>query len=246
MTEPAGERFTGNTPPWSGALAGYELNDAQLATLGRVLAVLANDEHAPTTVRAPREASERHLADSLASLDIDSINKDGRDLADLGAGAGFPGVALAIALPGAHVRLVESQRRKCEFLERMLVAAEIENASVVCTRAEEWSEGLASNDVVLARALAAQPVVLEYAAPLLRLGGALVDWRGRRDVDEERAAKRAARELGMELREIRHVQPFAGATDRHLHVWAKTGETPERFPRRAGMARKRPLGREHR
>jgi 16S rRNA (guanine527-N7)-methyltransferase len=243
MTEPASGRFTGNTPPWSAALAGYELNESQLATLGRVLAVLANDEHAPTTVRAPREASERHLADSLAGLDIDSINKDGRDVADLGAGAGFPGVALAVALPGAHVRLVESQRRKCEFLERMLAAAGIENASVVCARAEQWSEGLAGNDVVLARALAAQPVVLEYAAPLLRLGGALVEWRGRRDADEEQAAGRAARELGMELREIRHVRPFAGAADRHLHVWVKTGETPGRFPRRAGIARKRPLGR---
>lgn len=243
MTEPASGRFTGNTPPWSAALAGYDLNETQLATLGRVLAVLADDEHAPTTVRAPREASERHLADSLAGLDIDLINRDGRDLADLGAGAGFPGVALAVALPGAHVRLVESQRRKCEFLERMLAAAQIENASVVCARAEEWSAGLGGNDVVLARALASQPVVLEYAAPLLRLGGALVDWRGRRDVEEEQAAAKAARELGMELREIRRVQPFATATDRHLHVWVKTGETPDRFPRRAGMARKRPMGR---
>jgi 16S rRNA (guanine527-N7)-methyltransferase len=242
MTEPGDERFTGNTPPWSAALAGYELSAEQLATLGRVLAVLQRDEHAPTTVRAAGEAAERHLADSLAGLDVDLINKDGRDLADLGAGAGFPGVALAIALPGAHVRLVESQRRKCEFLARMLAAAEIENASVVCARAEEWTEGLSGNDVVLARALAPQPVVLEYAAPLLRMGGALVDWRGRRDRQEERAAAAAARELGMELREIRRVQPFAAATDRHLHVWLKLAETPQRFPRRAGMARKRPLG----
>ncbi|MFI4990421.1 MAG: 16S rRNA (guanine(527)-N(7))-methyltransferase RsmG [Solirubrobacterales bacterium] len=212
-----------------------------MTALGRVLEVLEQDEHAPTTVRDPREAAERHLADSLAGLDIDLI-KDGRDLADLGAGAGFPGVALAVALPRVNVRLVESQRRKCEFLARMLAAAEIENASVVCARAEEWQEGLDGNDVVLARALAPQPVVLEYAAPLLRSGGALVDWRGRRDAQEEQAAVQAARELGMELREIRRVRPFAGATDRHLHVWVKTAETPERFPRRAGMARKRPLG----
>jgi 16S rRNA (guanine527-N7)-methyltransferase len=242
MTEPSGERFTGNTPAWSAALAGYRLSEAQLATLGRVLAVLAQDEHAPTTVRDPREASKRHLADSLAGLEVDLINKDGRDLADLGAGAGFPGVALAVVLPGARVRLVESQRRKCEFLQRLLAAARIENASVVCARAEEWQEGMAGNDVVLARALAAQPVVLEYAAPLLRPGGALVDWRGRRDAREEQAAARAGRELGMELREIRQVRPFSGATDRHLHVWLKMGETPERFPRRAGVARKRPLG----
>jgi 16S rRNA (guanine527-N7)-methyltransferase len=241
MTEPDGERFTGNTPAWSRALANYELGAGQLATLGRVLVALERDEHAPTTVRAPDEAARRHLADSLAGLEIDLI-KDGRALADLGAGAGFPGVALAVALPRTHVSLVESQRRKCEFLERLLAAAEIENATVVCARAEQWGDGCARNDVVLARALAPQPVVLEYAAPLLRLGGALVDWRGRRKPQEERAAAAAARELGLELREIRHVEPFAGALDRHLHVWLKTARTPERFPRRAGIARKRPLG----
>jgi 16S rRNA (guanine527-N7)-methyltransferase len=147
-----------------------------------------------------------------------------------------------VALPRAEVRLIESQRRKCEFLGRMLAAAEIENASVVCARAEEWTEGLGTNDVVMARALAPQPVVLEYAAPLLRLGGGLVEWRGRRDRDEEHVAAAAATTLGMELREVRDVQPFAGATDRHLHVWVKTAETPARYPRRTGMARKRPLG----
>lgn len=241
MTEPTDERFTGNTPSWSAALASHELSGQQLSTLDRVLDVLRHDDHAPTTVRAPAEAAKRHLADSLAGLDLDLI-KDGSDLADLGAGAGFPGVALAVALPGARVRLVESQQRKCEFLARLLTAAEIENASVICARAEEWKEGLSGNDVVLARALAPQPVVLEYAAPLLRVGGALVDWRGRRDAGEERAAARAARELGLELRELRRVQPFAEATDRHLHVWLKAAETPQRFPRRAGMARKRPLG----
>jgi 16S rRNA (guanine527-N7)-methyltransferase len=241
MTEPAGERFTGNVPVWGTALAVHQLSPAQLASFARVLEVLRADEHAPTTIRDPREAAERHLADSLAALDLDSI-EDCRDLADLGAGAGFPGVALAVALPGAHVRLVESQRRKCEFLARMLSAAGIENASVVCARAEQWAEGISGNDVVLARALAPQPVVLEYAAPLLRSAGALVDWRGRRDPEQEEAAARAARELGLELDEIRRVQPFAGASERHLHVWRKTAETPGRFPRRAGMARKRPLG----
>ncbi|HTA05900.1 MAG TPA: 16S rRNA (guanine(527)-N(7))-methyltransferase RsmG [Solirubrobacteraceae bacterium] len=241
MTEPSGERFTGNTPLGSDALASYALSRKQLTQLAELLKLLEHDEHAPTTVRAPREASERHLADSLAGLEIDLI-EDGRVLADLGAGAGFPGSPLAVALPRAEVRLIESQRRKCEFLMRMLAAASIENASVVCARAEEWAEGLGANDVVVARALAPQPVVLEYAAPLLRLGGGLVEWRGRRERDEEHAAAAAATALGMELREVRHVQPFAGATDRHLHIWVKTGETPARYPRRAGVARKRPLG----
>jgi 16S rRNA (guanine527-N7)-methyltransferase len=222
------------------ALAGRELSASQLAQLATVLGVLECDEHAPTTVRTARDAAERHLADSLVGLDFDYLI-DARVIADLGAGAGFPGLALAVALPAARVALVESQRRKCEFLDRICAAARIENASVVCARAEEWAAGATANDAVVARALAAQPVVLEYAAPLLRLGGALLDWRGKREQSEERASADAAQELGLELREIRSVKPFAEATDRHVHVFVKVDATPSRFPRRAGIARKRPL-----
>jgi 16S rRNA (guanine527-N7)-methyltransferase len=227
--------------PWQQALAAYELNPHQLAQFATVLEVLEHDEHAPTAVRTARAAAEAHLADSLVALDVYEIDAPS-SIADLGAGAGFPGLAIAVALPSTRVHLVESQRRKCEFLLRMTTAAEIGNAEVVCARAEQWREGLMSNEVVLARALAPQSVVLEYAAPLLRHGGALLDWRGRRNRQEELAAATAATALGLQLREIRHVKPFAGAQDRHLHVFVKTGETPERFPRRAGIARKRPLG----
>jgi len=220
---------------------GGDLSPTQLAQLAAVLGVLEQDEHAPTAVREAEQAVSIHLADSLAALELDAIRRAGT-LADLGAGAGFPGLALAVALPGARVSLVESQRRKCEFLERLCAQAEIENVRVVCARAEHWREGLSSNDAVLARALAAQAVVLEYAAPLLALGGSLVDWRGKRVPAEEDASGRAAEVLGLELQEIRRVEPFEGATDRHLHVFLKVRETPERFPRRAGIARKRPLG----
>jgi 16S rRNA (guanine527-N7)-methyltransferase len=217
------------------------LTPAQKLQIERLLRALEADEHAPTTIREPQRASQVHIADSLAALQLDPL-VGARRLADLGSGAGFPGLALAVALPEAEISLIESQRRKCEFLERMRVAAATENARVVCTRAEEWSAGLAANDVVLARALAPQAVVLEYAAPLLRVGGALIDWRGRRDEDAEREADRAAALLGLSRDEVRRVIPFEGASDRHLHVFTKRQETPPRFPRRAGIARKRPLG----
>jgi 16S rRNA (guanine527-N7)-methyltransferase len=217
------------------------LTSAQKLQIERLLGALEADEHAPTTIREPRRASQVHIADSLAALELDLLHK-ARRLADLGSGAGFPGLAVAVALPEAEISLIESQRRKCEFLERMRVAAGIENARVVCARAEEWSPGLAANDVVLARALAPQAVVLEYAAPLLRVGGALIDWRGKRDEDAEREADRAAMLLGLSRDEVRRVVPFEGASDRHLHVFTKQQETPTRFPRRAGIARKRPLG----
>jgi 16S rRNA (guanine527-N7)-methyltransferase len=232
----SGDRFD-----WRQALAGRDLDSGQLAQFERILRALEKDEHAPTTVRDTRKAVQAHLADSLVGLDIDEI-RSAYAIADLGSGAGFPGTALAVALPSARVSLVESQRRKCEFLQGLCARAEIANATVVCARVEEWQDGRGANDVVVARALAPQPVVLEYAAPLLRLGGALVDWRGKRNDEDERAAAAAALTLGLRLREIRRVQPFAEARDRHVHVFEKAGETPGRFPRRSGMARKRPLG----
>jgi 16S rRNA (guanine527-N7)-methyltransferase len=223
------------------SLAGRGLTEAQERRLAALLDLLESDEHAPTSVRDATLAASKHLADSLSALEL-PVLRGAERIADLGSGPGFPGLALAVALPGAHVSLVESQRRKCEFLERMCIAAGVENAHVICTRAEGWEEGRSRNDVVVARALAPQTVVLEYAAPLLRLGGSLVDWRGRRAGPEEDAAARAAAELGLRRVEIRRVQPFAGARDHHLHLFAKVDETPARFPRRAGMARKRPLG----
>jgi 16S rRNA (guanine527-N7)-methyltransferase len=226
---------------WQRALDGHALAPGQIAQLAAILRKLKSDERAPTAVRGVLEAADAHLADSLVGLDFEEI-RSARKLADLGSGAGFPGTVLAVALPHASVYLVESQRRKCEFLRTVCADAEIANAQVVCKRAEEWEQGAAANDAVVARALAPQAVVLEYAAPLLKVGGALVDWRGRRDEADEQTAANAARTLGMRLREVRRVQPFAQARDRHVHVFVKCEQTPPRFPRRAGMARKRPLG----
>jgi 16S rRNA (guanine527-N7)-methyltransferase len=217
----------------------YGLSQRQRDQLAVVLAVLAAEEHAPTAVRAAERAVDVHLADSLAVLELDPTGTD--RVADLGSGAGFPGLVLAVALPTADVRLLESHRRSCEYLERVSARAEIRNARVVRVRIEEWREGEGEHDLVLARALAPQPVVLEYAAPLLRPGGRLVDWRGRRDPQEEAASMAAAGELGLERVEIRHITPFEGALAHYLHVYLKVRDTPDRFPRRPGIARKRPL-----
>ena len=205
-----------------------------------ILETLAADDRAPTTVRDPEEAVDVHLADSLVALEVDCL-RSARRIADIGAGAGFPGLPLAIALPASEVRLVESQSKKCQFLRRAIAAAGVDNVRVVGHRAEEWSEGLGAHEAVVARALAPAPVVLEYAAPLLEDGGVLLDWRGRRDSTQESQAACAAGQLGMRLLEIRHTEPYKGARDHHLHVFEKVAETPSRFPRRAGVARKRPL-----
>ena len=203
--------------------------------------VLVDDPLAPTAVRDPVKVIDDHLADSLVALELPEA-RAARDIADLGSGAGVPGLPLAIALPQASVVLVESASRKCAFLERTIAACELTNARVVHTRVESWSEGLAAFDLVTARALAPLEVVVEYAAPLLAVGGTLVAWRGRRDPDAEQAAARAAAEVGLEPGEITRMQPYRGAEARYLHLMSKVTETPSGFPRRPGMARKRPLG----
>jgi 16S rRNA (guanine527-N7)-methyltransferase len=219
----------------------HRLDARQEKQLAAMLTKLAGDARAPTSVREPERALEVHLADSLAAVELSEIRSAGT-LADLGSGAGMPGAALAVALPSCAVSLIESQARRCAFMKELIDAAKLTNASVVCSRAEEWRAGAGTQDAVCARALAPQPVVLEYAAPLLRLGGFLVDWRGR-TTEEQREAARAGRELGMELAAVCRVTPYPRARDLNLHVFVKTSPTPQRFPRRAGVARKRPLGR---
>lgn len=219
----------------------HRLAEPSVRTLGALLDALAGDPDAPTAIRDRRRAVDAHVADALVALDVPAV-RDAGTIADVGAGAGFPGMALAAAVPAARVALVEATQRTCSFLVELARAAGIANARVVCERAEAWGGGRGAHDAVTVRAVASLAVVLEYAAPLLRVGGTVVAWKGRREPGEEATAVRAAAELGLELEAVSRVGPFPGAEHRHLHVYVKRLPTPERFPRRPGMARKRPLG----
>jgi 16S rRNA (guanine527-N7)-methyltransferase len=208
------------------------------APLARILELQATDPTASTSVRDPAEALDRHVADSLVALELPVV-ASARRIADLGSGAGWPGLALAATLPDAHVALVESAIRHCRYLER--ASEGLPNVSVVHARAEEWQEGLGAHDLITARALAALPVVLEYAAPLLEEGGHVVAWKAAVSEHEAFGGARAAEILGLEPVSVVEVHPFPDARDRTLHVFCKIAPTPARFPRRAGMATKRPL-----
>ncbi|MGH2913906.1 MAG: 16S rRNA (guanine(527)-N(7))-methyltransferase RsmG [Solirubrobacteraceae bacterium] len=209
--------------------------------LEALLRCVTDDDRAPTAVEGRDAILRDHLADSLVALDLPQVRAATR-IADLGSGGGFPGLPLAIALAGAEVALIESNGRKCEFIAHAISACGASNARAVHARIESWTEGLASCDLVVARALASLPVVVEYAAPLLGIGGALVAWRGRRDAAEEAAGAGAAALLGMAPGPVAAVAPYPEALHRHLHVMTKVAATPDRFPRRPGVARKRPLG----
>jgi 16S rRNA (guanine527-N7)-methyltransferase len=211
--------------------------------LRTVLDLLAAERASLSSVTEPERAWRVHVEDSLTGLDVEDLRRAAR-VADVGSGAGFPGLVVAAAKPEAEVDLVESIRRKCAFLERATATAGIVNARIRWLRSEELAaeEGREAYDVVTARAVGRLSTLAELASPLLREGGVLVAWKGRRDGDEERQLAAAAESLAMRPEQILDVGDRAGSRHRHLHVVRKAGPTPGDLPRRPGMAKKRPRG----
>jgi 16S rRNA (guanine527-N7)-methyltransferase len=218
------------------------LDPAGRQALGKVLELLAAERASVSSV-VDRRAWKVHVADSLTGLEVEGLRSAGR-IADVGAGAGFPGLALAVALPAAQVDLIESVGRKCDFMTRAIEAAKIPNATVLNTRSEDLAatESRDSYDVVTARAVGRLSTLAELASPLLKPNGVLIAWKGKRDEDEESQLERAAESLAMTPEQVLDVGDRAGSQHRHLHIIRKTGPTPDDLPRRPGIAKKRPKG----
>jgi 16S rRNA (guanine527-N7)-methyltransferase len=177
-----------------------------------------------TAIRDRGEARRALLDDSLRGTEL--VRRFEGSIIDVGSGGGAPGIPLAAALPEREVVLLEAQRRKCDFLER--IARDFPNVSVVWGRAEE--QPVDGYGVAVAKALAPPPVAAEWCLPLVRPGGAAILWVGP-SADVQAVAKVA--------------EHLAAASPEEYHgllVVAKLGPTPPGFPRRPGLARKRPLG----
>jgi 16S rRNA (guanine527-N7)-methyltransferase len=177
-----------------------------------------------TALGSKADARRALLDDALRATAIVATNPG--PIIDVGSGGGSPGIPLAAALADRQVTLLESQRRKCDFLQRY--ATLLPNVEVVWGRAEEQPVDVFG--VALAKALAKPPVATELCLPLVREGGIAVLWVG--ETADERAVARVAERLGAGLE---------GSQD-GLLVLRKTAPTPSGFPRRPGMAKKRPLG----
>jgi 16S rRNA (guanine527-N7)-methyltransferase len=218
------------------------LQPAQRHALRTILDLLAVERASVSSVVDER-AWRVHVADSLTGLDVVELREAGR-IADVGAGAGFPGLALAVALPGAQVDLIESVGRKCDFMRRAGEVASITNAVVLNSRSEDLAggEGRESYDAVTARAVGRLSTLAELASPLLKPNAVLVAWKGKRDEEEEQQLINAAEDLAMHPESILDVGARAGSQHRHLHIIRKSGPTPANLPRKPGLAKKRPKG----
>jgi 16S rRNA (guanine527-N7)-methyltransferase len=218
------------------------IDSAGRAKLETVLELLAQERASVSSVVDER-AWQVHVVDSLTGLEVAEL-REARRIADVGAGAGFPGLVLAVSLPAAQVDLIESVGRKCEFMRRAAAAAEIANVSVLNVRSEDLAagEGREAYDAVTARAVGRLSTLAEFASPLLKPNSVLVAWKGKRDVEEEKQLENAAEPLAMHPEQILDVGDRAGSQHRHLHVIRKSAPTPPSLPRKPGIAKKRPKG----
>jgi 16S rRNA (guanine527-N7)-methyltransferase len=184
-----------------------------------------------SAVRDPAQARRVLVDDALAAAGL----VDEGPVVDVGSGGGSPGIPVALARPDLHVDLLEAQRRKCDFLEQ--AAWELANVSVVCARAEEHARGVGRDayGTALAQALAPVSTALEWCLPLVRAGGRVILLAGEVDLN---AAATVSEAVGGGRPALVAVP---GSERRGLLVVPKVGATPERFPRRPGAARKRPL-----
>lgn len=194
---------------------------------------------------SPQTVAIKHIADSLLLLTsgvIDDLEIE--SALDLGSGAGFPGLPLAIARPSVRWLLVESTGKKAQFIEETAFSLGLDNVAVSDTR----SEALAHNPVhrgsrhlVVARAVAPSAAICELGLPFLRRGGRLVAYKGPEGPAELAAAEEAARLCGGSARPVvTTALPILGHVRTFLS-WDKTQETPHQYPRREGIPQLRPL-----
>lgn len=219
------------------AAAGLSLPEQIARRLLDVLAAAGRENQNLTRITDPGEALERHLVDSLLGATLPPVRDSTGPIADVGSGIGFPGLALAAVFPDRAVHLIESEKRKAEWLSR--AAADFPNVRVVPERSEDLARRSRGEfSLAVARALGPAPVALELCAPLVGTGGHVVLWRSGRQGDV--GAGPAAGALGFAPPDIHPYAPFPGA-ERHYAVYARREPTPDRFPRRPGRAAKQPL-----
>jgi 16S rRNA (guanine527-N7)-methyltransferase len=207
------------------------------------LVAAANERVRLTAITGWEEVLAKQLLDSLAPLALGRRIEPGMRVADLGSGGGFPGLVLAIAAPGASFTLIEATRKKADFLAETAAALGLTNVTVWPLRSEEAAagEGRGLFDLVAARAVAELRVLIELAHPLLKIGGELLAWKGPGTEAEINAANNALAKLGAGIMSVTPYELPFRMGGRCLVSIAKTGPTPAGFPRRPGMAGKKPL-----
>lgn len=224
---------------------GIELSERQVKQFLTYLEILRdwNERINLTSLKDPKEIIIAHFLDSLTvSKGIDAI--DPIRVIDIGTGAGFPGIPLKILRPEISLSLLDSSRKRIEFLKYLSKSLKLKGLEIIWGRAEEYGrkEGYQERyDIVLARALARLNILVELGIPFLKIRGLFIIQKGQKLKEELEEARRAIEILGGELKGIISLRLPFSRKSRKLVIIEKILETPDRFPRRSGIPQKRPL-----
>ena len=225
--------------------AGRDLSPAQEEQFGLYydLLVSENENMNLTAITELSEVQEKHFLDSVWLGNLIDLNGK-HSLADVGTGAGFPGIPLKIMYPDLEVMLIDSLGKRVDFLNRVIEKLMLTNIKAVHMRAEDAGRDASLReqfDICVSRAVAELRVLSEYCLPLVKPGGSFISYKGK-DTDEEiQAAANAVSLLGGEIRRIEKQVIGPSELERTFVFVEKTGKTDEKYPRRAGKVTKKPL-----
>ena len=198
-----------------------------------------------TSIVDKNEVYIKHFLDSLElARAVPDISLKDYSLIDVGTGAGFPGVPLAIAYPNLHVTLTDSLKKRTDFLSELVDRLGINNVSIFHGRAENLGRDdrfREKYDLVTARAVSKLSTLVEYCGPFIHVGGRFIPLKGSDVEDEMKSAQNAVREIGLKYKDIYKYSLQEEMGSRSLLVYEKVSKTPDRYPRKAGTPSKYPL-----
>jgi len=221
------------------------LTDEQIQQFDRYLDELTdwNSRMNLTAIIEPSAVRVRHFLDSLSVVNVIDLHQ-GMGIIDIGSGAGFPGLPLAIAFPDVNVTLLESTGKKVKFLDHVIKTLDLKNVRTLNARAEDAghiSHHRAKYDLIVARAVARLPGLVEYMLPLARVGGHCIAMKGSTAEEEAKDAKRALSVLKGELLGVEMLQLPDVEHPHYLVVIEKSGQTPKQYPRSPGIPTRQPI-----
>ena len=223
--------------------AGVEVSDQAVEQLNVYAAMLLDwNRRMDLTSVSDSDTGIRHFLDSLLPLREEGLFPEGARIIDVGSGAGFPGLPIAIARPDLRVTLLEAQGKRCQFLNAVIDALNLQNVAVIQDRAETLgrvTDHRESYDRAVARAVAPLNVLCEYLLPFVRVGGMALCWKGPAVAEEWADGQAAAAALGGETGDL--IQTDFGGTRHVLAVIRKTQATLPQYPRKNGIPAKRPI-----
>lgn len=221
---------------------GINLEDHQLQqfSLYEDLLVEWNEKMNLTSITEPQEIMVKHFLDSLTLTQF--IRGD--QVADIGTGAGFPGIPLKIVFQNKKFSLVDSLAKRLDFLQEVIAKLNLDRVDTVHSRAEDFGRNIQNRsryDTVVSRAVARLPVLLEYAIPVLKVGGFFLAAKGIQAKEEMKESAHALSVLGAQIKDIKNFNLGEGAEHRSIIIIEKIKETPTQYPRKAGTPSKKHL-----